>query len=47
MLNKIAIIGGDLRIVTLAKMFAKENYEVYSVQNWIENDEFLNGQLEY
>lgn len=30
MLNKIAIVGGDLRIVTLAKMFAKENYEVYA-----------------
>ena len=30
MLNKIAIIGGDLRIVSLAKMFAKENYEVYT-----------------
>lgn len=30
MLNKIAIIGGDLRIVTLAKMFAKENFGVYT-----------------
>ena len=30
MLNKIAIIGGDLRIVTLAKMFAKEDFEVYT-----------------
>lgn len=30
MLNKIAIVGGDLRIVTLAKMFAKEDYEVYT-----------------
>lgn len=30
MLKKIAIIGGDLRIVTLAKLFAKDGYEVYS-----------------
>lgn len=30
MLNKIGIIGGDFRIVTLAKMFAKEDFEVYT-----------------
>lgn len=30
MFNKMAIIGGDLRIVTLAKLFAEEEYEVYT-----------------
>lgn len=30
MLKKIVIIGGDLRVVTLAKLFAKDNYEVYT-----------------
>lgn len=43
MLNKIAIIGGDLRIVTLAKMFAKENYEVYTYG--LENAEDIKNEI--
>ena len=30
MIKKIAVIGGDLRIVKLAEMLAKENFEINS-----------------
>ena len=44
MCRKMIINSGINQVIV---RIDKENYEVYSVQNWIENDEFLNGQLEY
>ena len=44
MCRKMIINSGINQVIV---RIDKENYEVYSVQNWIENDEFLDGQLEY
>ena len=42
MVSKLAIIGGDLRIVKLAEMLAKENIKVYTYA--LENAEVLKEQ---
>lgn len=39
------IINAGIEKVVVRKY--KEEYEVYDVQNWIENDEYLEGKLTY
>jgi dCMP deaminase len=44
MCRKLIINAGIKEVVVREN---KERYKVYKVEDWIENDEFLNGQIEY
>lgn len=49
MLKKISIIGGDLRNIELAKLYASENTTVYTYgfDNFFEKREFENENIQY
>ena len=44
MCRKLIINAGIEKVIVRVN---KKEYKIFDVQNWIENDEFLNGQLEY
>ncbi len=44
MCRKLIINAGIEKVIVRVD---KQNYKVYEVDNWIKNDEFLNGQLTY
>ncbi len=44
MCRKLIINAGIEKVIVREN---KTNYKVYDVKEWIENDEFLNGQLSY
>ncbi len=44
MCRKVIINAGINKVIVRVN---KNEYQIFDVQNWIENDEFLNGQLEY
>lgn len=44
MCRKLIINAGIEKVIVRVD---KQNYKVYEVNNWIKNDEFLNGQLTY
>lgn len=44
MCRKLIINAGLEKVIVRVN---KTEYKVYPIQDWIDNDEFLNGQLEY